>query len=59
MKAIVCLRTIQIIMKVTIDKEGNWICPLCTELFDANDDWMATKYKHHMVIHARRGQIVQ
>jgi len=40
-----------------IDKDGNWSCPLCRELFDANSDWMATNFKQHMVVHARRGQL--
>ena len=44
-------------MDITIDQDGNWHCKICKEIFDANDDWMATKAKQHMIIHARRGQI--
>jgi len=38
---------------------GDWICPVCKEFFDANDDWMATKYRMHMIVHARRGENTQ
>jgi len=42
--------------KPKLYESGNWGCPVCEEVFDANDDWMATKFKHHMVVHARRGE---
>ena len=43
-------------MNPNIDDDGNWGCPVCKESFDPNSDWMATDFKHHMVVHARRGQ---
>ena len=43
-------------MNPKIDENGNWICTICKESFDANSDWMATNFIHHMIKHARRGQ---
>ena len=43
-------------MKPNIDKDGNWGCPLWEESLDANSNWMATNFKHHMLVHARRGE---
>lgn len=44
-------------MNKIIDDDGNWICPICKELFDKNSDWMATNYNQHMFKHSKTWNI--